>query len=227
MLLVVRLLPARSLHFDPHVHPVDHANDVGRPQRTEPVKVLVHVSEAAAVISVMEDAPEPEVIENAALYVGFFQGSRFKLVFAVVSSDGIEDKVDLFVFIGQCTHGLIQRTTHPTFRDRVLLAIVAARLLVKPFGVLEFIHWPKLHLSRILTFSFPAEDLRVLPPYFDGHFANHAGFDVYDAAGATSLPLILILVMLFTETFHPGRARALFASEFISMFFHIMSFDNS
>jgi hypothetical protein len=36
--------------------------------------MLICVSEAAAVVSIMEDASEGEVIKDAALYDGFFQG---------------------------------------------------------------------------------------------------------------------------------------------------------
>jgi hypothetical protein len=53
--------------------PLDHANDVGASQSTEPVEVLICVSEAAAIISIMKNASEGEVVEDAALYVGFFQ----------------------------------------------------------------------------------------------------------------------------------------------------------
>ena len=70
-LLVLALLPFRRLHFDPHIAPINDANNVRAPERPEPVKVLVRVPESAGVVAVMKNASEGEVVEYLALYFRF------------------------------------------------------------------------------------------------------------------------------------------------------------
>ena len=72
-LLMLRLVAFWRLHLNPHELTIDHADDVGTAKRAEPIEMLICVSEAAAIISIVKDASEHEVVKNAALYVGFFQ----------------------------------------------------------------------------------------------------------------------------------------------------------
>src|ERR1019366_8103558 len=65
--LVITQLPLRGLHFQTDITPLDDANDIRRAFCAEPIKMLLGVNECAAVVAIVKDALEREIVEDLLL----------------------------------------------------------------------------------------------------------------------------------------------------------------
>ena len=65
----------RRFYLDPHILPLDDADDIGTAQSAESIEVLLRIHERAGIVPIMKNPLQSEVIEYLPLKVGFLHFS--------------------------------------------------------------------------------------------------------------------------------------------------------